>query len=398
MSDVAAPAPVYVARGARPADVREIVLSTWRGNLGDAPRMAAKFDWFYGDCPFGEPLLQLLAHVPSGADIGVAAAGPRRMLRDGVAIDAGVLVDLAVQPEHRSLGPALLLQQALIAAADARFDLLYGFPNPKAAPVFKRVGYVHLADCVRRARVVRHARYLARRVPRAIAIIAAPFVDAAVALRDRMRAAGDAKLAASWHDRIGSEVDALWQRTKPTSGVVAVRDREFLAWRFERGPLPAVRYLLLHARDGELAAWFATTREDGVLQVRAMAGVPMNPEEAFEALRLRDIEQLGQVRRAYIEQGGQISVLRWRPEETPPGLPLIPPWDLEQPPKWHADALPQAGGLRFCCANCGLRPDTTPTAACPHCDCDEWTVAVHRALEPLPLALTRIAAPIPEHA
>lgn len=287
MSDVAAPAPVYVARGARPADVREIVLATWRGNLGDAPRMAAKFDWFYGDCPFGEPLLQLLAHVPSGADIGVAAAGPRRMLRDGVAIDAGVLVDLAVQPEHRSLGPALLLQQALIAAADARFDLLYGFPNPKAAPVFKRVGYVHLADCVRRARVVRHARYLARRVPRAIAIIAAPFVDAAVALRDRMRAAGDAKLAASWHDRIGSEVDALWQRTKPTSGVAAVRDREFLAWRFERGPLPAVRYLLLHARDGELAAWFATTREDGVLQVRdfwSRAGIAGMERACVDAL------------------------------------------------------------------------------------------------------------------
>ncbi|HNB89480.1 MAG TPA: DUF421 domain-containing protein [Plasticicumulans sp.] len=137
---------------------------------------------------------------------------------------------------------------------------------------------------------------------------------------------------------------------------------------------------------------------DGVLQVRAMAGVPMNPEEAFEALRLRDIEQLGQVRRAYIEQGGQISVLRWRPEETPPGLPLIPPWDLEQPPKWPADALPQAAGLRFCCANCGLRPDTTPDGPCPHCDCDEWTVAVQRALEPLPVALTRIATPIPEHA
>lgn len=268
MSDVAAPAPVYVARGARPAAVRETVLATWRGNLGDAPRMAAKFDWFYGDCPFGEPLLQLLSHAPSGADIGVAAAGPRRMLRDGMAIDAGVLVDLAVLPEHRSLGPALLLQQALIAAADARYDLLYGFPNPKAAPVFKRVGYVHLADCVRRARVVRHARYLARRMPRALALVAAPFVDAVVALRDRMRAMGDTKLVASWHDRIGTDVDALWKRTIPTTGVVAVRDREFLSWRFERGPLAAVRYLLLHGGDGELVAWFATTRADGVLEVR----------------------------------------------------------------------------------------------------------------------------------
>ena len=268
MTDVAAPAPVYAARSAQPAAARETVLATWRGNLGDATRMAAKFDWFYRDCPWGEPLLQLLAHVPSGTDIGVAAAGPRRMLRDGVAIEAGVLVDLAVLPEHRSLGPALMLQQSLIDAADSRFELLYGFPNPKAAPVFKRVGYVHLADCVRHARVVRHARYLERRMPRAIARIVAPFVDATVALRDRARAWRDAPLTASWHETAGADVDALWQRARPASGIAAVRDREFLAWRFERGPLPAVRYLMLHGRDGALAAWFACTREDDMLHVR----------------------------------------------------------------------------------------------------------------------------------
>ena len=146
MTDAAAPAPVYAARTVQPAAARDAVLAVWRGNLGDAARMAAKFDWFYGGCPWGAPLLQMLAHGPSGADIGVAAAGPRRMLREGAAIEAGVLVDLAVLPEHRSLGPALLLQQALIEAADSRFELLYGFPNPKAVPVFKRVGYVHLAD------------------------------------------------------------------------------------------------------------------------------------------------------------------------------------------------------------------------------------------------------------
>ena len=51
----------------------------------------------------------------------------------------------------------------------------------------------------------------------------------------------------------------------------------------------------------------------------------------------------------------------------------------------------QAAGLRFCCANCGLRPDTTPDGPCPHCDCDEWTVAVQRALE----ASRRDVAPPP---
>jgi len=287
MTEGAAPAPVYVARTAQPSAVRDAVLSVWRGNLGDAARMAAKFDWFYGACPWGEPLLQVLAHAPSSTDVGVAAAGPRRMLRDGAAIEAGVLVDLAVLPEHRSLGPALMLQQALIDAADSRFELLYGFPNPKAVPVFKRVGYVHLADCVRYARVVRHARYVERRMPRAIARLGAPFVDAGVALRDRARSWGDARLTPSWHSSIGDEVDGLWNRSRPTSGIAAVRDREFLAWRFERGPLATPRYLLLHASDGTLAAWFACTLEDGMLHVRdfwSTAGIAGMERECVDAL------------------------------------------------------------------------------------------------------------------
>src|SRR5690606_29681365 len=123
-------------------------------NLGEDARMARKYDWFYRSCPFGEPLTLLLRHEESGEWVGVASAGRRPMLMGGRRVQAGVLVDLTVLPAHRSLWPALSLQMALMEAGLKRFDLLYGFPNPKAAALFRRVGYIPLCSIVRWARVL----------------------------------------------------------------------------------------------------------------------------------------------------------------------------------------------------------------------------------------------------
>ena len=125
MNDLSPP-PQYVTRDGDALRDRDTVLSIWHGNLGQEDRIAAKYEWFYLGCPYGSPVLQLLHYTPDGADIGTACAGRRRMLWRGEQISAGVLVDLAVLPAHRSLGPALILQQALIQSGLRQLDLLYG--------------------------------------------------------------------------------------------------------------------------------------------------------------------------------------------------------------------------------------------------------------------------------
>ena len=110
-------APQSLVEAGLPARDRETVLGLWRGNLGQDARMTAKYEWFYLRCPHGEPLMQLLLDVPGQAHVGTASAGRRRLEWRGRELRAGVLVDLAVLPQHRSLGPALMLQQGLIAAA-----------------------------------------------------------------------------------------------------------------------------------------------------------------------------------------------------------------------------------------------------------------------------------------
>lgn len=261
--------PIYTVHDGEPVRDRDTVLALWRGNLGQEAKMASKYDWFYLGSPSGPPLLQLLRHEPSNSCVGVCSAGRRRMQWRGAPLRAGVLVDLAVVPEHRSLGPALMLQQGLIAAGKRELDLLYGFPNPKAAAVFKRIGYRKLADIVRHARVLRHANYLARRLPAPLAAVLGPVLDACIRTRDAWRARAGPRLTARWSDSVDPRMDALWQNSSQGEHLMAVRDCAHLRWRFDAAPLGRTRYLLLSTPDSDdLSGWFALQDDNGTLHVR----------------------------------------------------------------------------------------------------------------------------------
>ena len=265
----AATTPLYVVHGGDPLRDRDTVLSLWSGNLGQQDRIASKYDWFYLGCPHGAPLLQLLRHTPSGSWVGTACAGRRRMRWHGRDIHAGVLVDLAVVPEHRSLGPALILQQGLIEAGSRHLDLLYGFPNPKAAAVFKRIGYFRLTDIVRHARVLRHGRYLRSRMPGWLAVPVGAVADVVSAVADTVKRLFAARIDASWSERADARMDALWSASVQGDGLVGVRDCTQAKWRFDDCPLARTRYLMLTLPgQNSLQAWFATQGEGETLHVR----------------------------------------------------------------------------------------------------------------------------------
>lgn len=263
------PTPQYLVHAGDPLRDRDTVLSIWWGNLGRTDRIAAKYDWFYLGCPHGAPLLQLLQETRTGQWVGTACAGRRRMRHRGRDLDAGVLVDLAVLPEHRSLGPALMLQQGLIHAGREQVDVLYGFPNPKAAAVFKRMGYQQATHLVRYARVIRHARYLRARMPEWLAPAAGWLLDTGVALRDGWRRWHGPRLRTEWGNRADPRMDALWASASQGDGVLAVRDSVHAKWRFDDSPLATTRYLWITSPGSHaLKAWFAVQVEDATLHVR----------------------------------------------------------------------------------------------------------------------------------
>ncbi|GAB3786294.1 hypothetical protein [Dyella agri] len=245
---------------------RDVVLALWNGNLGDPARHAGKLDWFYQHHPFGEPLLQLLRH--DGEVIGSCGVAPRRMLWRGREIRAGLLADMAVDARHRTLGPALMLQESLLAAATDRFDLVYGFPNRKSLPVVKRLGFAVLGEMPRYSRVLRHAGYLQRSLPRWLALPLGGLLDASFALRDRLQTLGAPRLVATWSEQVDPRMEALWQASSHGQGLLGARDTAMLRWRFDQTPLGHTRYLLLSdSADGPLRAWFACEVVGSVLRV-----------------------------------------------------------------------------------------------------------------------------------
>jgi len=86
-------------------------------------------------------------------------------------------------------------------------------------------------------------------------------------------------------------------------------------------------------------------------------------EELFAALRLVNVEHLGQVKTVLIETSGDVSTLFFPDDDVKPGLPVYP--------------LPQQNasenGGEACCFQCGkLQQVSAPDHACKACKCNKW--------------------------
>lgn len=247
------------------------MLFVWRGNLGNEDRHAAKYSWFYEQCPFGPPLLALLTGE-GGAAIGVAAAGVRPMLHMGRDLRAGVLVDMAVVPAHRTLLPALTLQKFVLQSASPGFGLLYGFPNPKAAAVFARAGYQKFGELVRLVCVVRSASVLAGRLPTVLARLLGPLADLALGIANKLRARK--RVRVEWQDDPWPLIDAIWAESQKPGGPIAVRDATFARWRLAAAPVGRARFLV--ARDpgsSKPVAWAACETRGDIMYVTDFWGL-----------------------------------------------------------------------------------------------------------------------------
>src|SRR5262249_28885102 len=91
--------------------------------------------------------------------VGTAGLGLRRLFLDGVTAQVGLASDFAVDPEHRSVQPALQLQKAVLACLGDDLPLIYGLPNRKSSAVFRRLGYQEVGTLRRFVKVLRVGPY-----------------------------------------------------------------------------------------------------------------------------------------------------------------------------------------------------------------------------------------------
>ncbi len=100
---------------------------------------------------------------------------------------------------------------------------------------------------------------------------------------------------------------------------------------------------------------------DNIIDLKGLKKEGVWYKEFFNALRMANVSQLGQVERVYIEVSGEFSIFFREDENVCPGLPIFPE-ELQSGIK-HIDA---AG--TYSCVDCGLTKNFEQPAAQPVCD------------------------------
>ncbi|RZJ74699.1 MAG: DUF421 domain-containing protein, partial [Flavobacterium sp.] len=110
--------------------------------------------------------------------------------------------------------------------------------------------------------------------------------------------------------------------------------------------------------------------EDGQFSIQTFEKEDLAQDEFFAELRLKSIEHLGQVRNAYIETNGDISVYFYEDEDIKFGLPLRP--QLYQ----QKSTVIAKSGI-YACTFCANIQKLDPVAAkCTMCGREEWVEAI----------------------
>ena len=93
-------------------------------------------------------------------------------------------------------------------------------------------------------------------------------------------------------------------------------------------------------------------------------------DEFFSELRLKSVEHLGQVRNAYLESSGEVSIFYFDDEEVKAGLPILPE-------RFNLKSKTISKQGLHSCSFCGNTTEQTPgVAVCYVCGKEEWVPSI----------------------
>lgn len=231
--------------GDRPA-IRRLMLEAF--GSGEAARTPQTWDWLFGESP-AHPATRYLV-----ADAGDRLAGqfvgiPLRMQHRGAPCGGLLVVDMATDPAFRKQGVFTALARRLYAESAEEAAIVFGFPNPTAAPIhYGRFDWVELRPFPLLVRPLGNLRRTLAARGSALAPLGG-LVDSvgwplralerAAALRGRRTSASVLAL-----EEFSSWADELWAELAQGLGTCTVRDAAYLNWRFCSSPRAYHRFAL----------------------------------------------------------------------------------------------------------------------------------------------------------
>ena len=227
----------------------------------------ARFDWLYKRNPHG-PVRVWLAVEQNNEVVGTAAAFPRRLYVSRQQRIAWVFGDFCVSDTHRSLGPAVALQRALLQAADSTgVPVCYDFPSTAMTAVYKRLKIEPASQMIRMAKMLRVDRKVREQLRDGILAKAVSSAGNVFLRATSSRWRADPTIEISlFENKCGPEFDALAERVTAIFGVCVQRSAEYLNWRYLENPYKK-HQVMTAKRDGTLLGFviFSENGPDGEL-------------------------------------------------------------------------------------------------------------------------------------
>ena len=117
--------------------------------------------------------------------------------------------------------------------------------------------------------------------------------------------------------------------------------------------------------------------DNGVINWECMKHDNISQEDLFRSLREKDVEHLGQIKKAFFETSGSISVFFHSPKHIVPGL-TVEPAEMLKKSDIHEKGEPVSETSLFSCLNCGTTVSLKKNSkypSCATCSNEKWIKA-----------------------
>jgi hypothetical protein len=232
---------IVIREAVLPAD-RDILLDTLLRNRHDGENAIRqeRFDWSLACNPYSQPRAWLAIDESSGKVIGSVSAFPRCVRINGEAIICWNGGDTSIDPGFRTLAPAIKLRRAVKDCVDhGEMRFLYSHPVDRMRAVLEKIGHAVIGRLARHGVILRLDRFINQWLGKNV--LASAMATAANPLLRAWPGNFAAQNGAAVHlqsdNRFGDEYDELFNRVAKNYPVIAVRDAQFLSWRFSQNPM-----------------------------------------------------------------------------------------------------------------------------------------------------------------
>lgn len=229
-----------------------------------------RFTWNYLKAP---AVCWVARDSSTGELVGTCAIFLRDATVNGRPAKAGIAGDFAVDKKHRTFGPALMMQKALLASLkDERIDFTYSIPNKLSEPLLVRLGYREIGKYHRYVKLLR-AEYRENKniLPSPLKGIASGITDLAlktISREFRYRRSGSVEVETP--EFFDKRFDELSGAAGKKFDIVGARDSKFLHWRYKESAYRDYRVFAITRDKGALTGYIVYYIDENVAYVADM--------------------------------------------------------------------------------------------------------------------------------